>query len=95
MNFQKNLILISLSGLLRASGFFGGTLSLADEQVGIMKTLLGDCLLVTEQYTKNNHFSIINNRKQNRQQNIVDQPALNVAFLNLKKVCCDQLDNRG
>jgi hypothetical protein len=95
MHVPKSLTLLSLGGLLWSIIFFGGIFSVADELTpGVANLWPGDCLLANESYIQNGKFSNIEtHRNQPRQQNIIDQASLNVAFLNLKKACCDNAKN--
>ncbi|MDD2537289.1 MAG: hypothetical protein PHU61_02245 [Candidatus Absconditabacteria bacterium] len=83
---MKKSIITSLSIL----GIFGlGSVCFADN------SLPGDCVLVTETYDEKNHFVLVENLRTNNRstiqnrETIIPSEDLNIAFLNLRKNCCE------
>ena len=55
----------------------------------------GDCSMVIEEFWKNNWFTKVTNLRTNiviNHEAIIDSQTLNIALLNLRKVCCEHQD---
>ena len=84
MNLSKRSIIGIISSLCRLGNVF------ADD--------VGDCALAIGKYWENGSFTLVESLRKDDlvlHSNIIDKDSLNVAFLNLKKNCCQYLNAKN
>jgi hypothetical protein len=83
MKVQKILICLCFASLLTIGG-----------KAFAANTFLGDCSLVNgASFHENNSFFIIKEKRKDdeiKRSEIIDPQSLNIAFLHLKKNCCEE-----